>query len=409
VTHSDHASMSAVHLPVVPSAGEYSYSKLRRFAQCPRSYELQYVDWMPPEASPESELGVVLHQVLERVVRDHVRAGAARPLDTARAAAEYRLAWCDSHLSDPGMFAEGLGLVKRLVAREGVVHASQVLAVEQEFFIEVDGVRLVGAMDRVDRIGLDAIRIRDYKSCRIPPTRQEVEESLQLAIYDLAAAKLWPWAKRVEVGLDLLRHDRVVAFERTEAQREATRQYVQAMAARIEATSDFPARLSTLCTHCDQRRHCDAYDAVRSKSPTEAAADDDLDGSDLSAVAREREDLAARVKILGARKDRLDALLTEHLACRDELVLAGHRYRLVTAARKEYPFDATIAALDHAGVDGIEVIDRLARIDGAALTRELDELSKQLDPVAFRALRARLDGAAKWSLSTRLTSREVQW
>ena len=185
MTHSVHAPKSAVHLPVVPSPdayGEYSYSKLRRFAQCPRSYELQYVDWMPPAASPESELGVVLHQVLERLVRDHVRAGAARPLDAPRAAAEYRLAWCNSHLSDPGMFAEGLGLVGRWIAREGVVHPSEVLAVEQEFFIEVDGVRVVGAIDRVDRNGSDAIRIRDYKSCRIPPTRQEVEESLQLGI-----------------------------------------------------------------------------------------------------------------------------------------------------------------------------------------------------------------------------------
>jgi RecB family exonuclease len=403
VTHSVHAYASSVHLPVVSSAKTYSYSRLHRFAQCPRSYKLHYVDWLPPEPSTESELGVVLHRALERVVRAHVSAARTWLLDAARAAAEYQLAWSESRLSDPAVFAEGLELVKRWVAREDVVDASAVLAVEQVFDVEVDGVRLVGAMDRVDRIADDAVRIRDYKSGRIPPSRQEVEENLQLAIYDLAAAQLWPWAKRVEVGLDLLRHDRVIAFERSGSQRDATRQYVQAMVARIEATSDFQAHLSTLCTHCDQRRHCSAYVAAHAAEPREREAGE----RDLAAVAREREELAARIKILGVRKDELDGVLTQQLAAQDELVLEGRRYRLVTAARKEHPFLATLSALDGAGVDSVAAISRLACIDGAALKRELDELSKQLDPVALRALREALDGAAKCSLSTRLTSTPV--
>jgi RecB family exonuclease len=403
VTHSIHASASSVHLAVVSSAKNYSYSRLHRFAHCPLSYKLHYIDWLPPEPSTESELGVVLHRALERVVRDHAGAGRTGPLDAARAAAEYRLAWSESDLSDPAVFAEGLDLVKRWVAREGVVDAADVLAVEQVFDVEVGGVRLLGAMDRVDRIADDAVRVRDYKSGRIPPSRQDVEENLQLAIYDLAAAQLWPWAKRVEVGLDLLRHDRVIALERSGSQRDATRRYVQAMVARIEATSDFPARLSTLCTHCDQRTHCSAYMAAHAADPRERGAGE----RDLVAVAREREELAARIKILGVRKDELDGVLTQQLATQDELVLEGRRYRLVTAARKEYPFLATLNALDGAGVDSVGAIGRLACIDGAALKRELDELSKQLDPVALRALRAALDGAAKCSLSTRLTSTPV--
>jgi RecB family exonuclease len=403
VTNPVHASASCVHLPVVSSPETYTYSRLHRFAQCPLSYKLHYVDWLPPEPSPESELGVVLHSALEAVVRDHVDAGRTGPLDAARAAAEYQLAWSESDLSDPAAFAEGLDLVKRWVAREGVVVAADVLAVEQVFDVEVGGVRLFGAMDRVDRIADDAVRIRDYKSGRIPPSREDVEENLQLAIYDLAAAQLWPWAKRVEVGLDLLRHDRVIAVERSGSHRDATRRYLQAMVARIEATSDFPARMSTLCTHCDQRRHCSAYVAA----PAADARGGEVGDRDLAAVAREREELAGRIKILGLRKDELDGLLTQQLAIRDELVLEGRRYRLVTAARKEYPFVATLNALDDAGVDSVDAIGRLACIDGAALKRELDALSKQLDPATLRALRAALDGAAKCSLSTRLTSTPV--
>ena len=402
MTRSDHASTSYVHLPVAPSGQAFSYSKLHRFAQCPLSYKLHYLERRTPESSPESELGVVLHGALEAVVRDHV----SGLLDPARAATAYQLAWSNSSLRDPAVFAEGLDLVKRWVTREGVVDADRVLAVEQDFSVEIAGVRLIGTMDRVDRIADDAIRIRDYKSGRIPPTRQEVEESLQLAIYDLVAAKLWPWAKRIEVGLDLLRHDRVVTVERSDAQREATRRYVRAMVGRIEGTTDFPARLSTLCTHCDQRRRCLAYAEALSANP-DARAPGDVDTRDLAAVAREREDLAARLKILGVRKDALDAVLTELLAGRDELVLDGHRYRLVAAARKDYPLGPTVDFLEDVGVNPIEAIGRLARVDGAALQRELGALSKQLDRDVFDTLRAKLDRAARVSFSTRLTSREV--
>jgi RecB family exonuclease len=403
VTNPVHASASSVHLPVVPSAATYTYSQLHRFAQCPLSYRLHYVDWLSPEPSPESELGGVVHGALAGVVRDHVDSGRTGPLDAMRAAAEYQLAWSDSDLSDPSVFAEGLDLVKRWIAREGVVDAANVVAVEPVFDVEIGGVRLFGGMDRVDRIADDAVRIRDYTSGRIPPSRQDVEENLQLAIYDLAAEKLWPWAKRVEVGLDLLRHDRVIAIERSGSQRDATRRYVQAMAAKIEATTEFPARPSTLCTHCDQRRHCSTYVAVRAAD----ARDVDVGERDLAAVAREREELAGRIKILGLRKDELDAILTQQLATQDDLVLEGRRYRLVTAVRKEYPFVRTIDVLDRAGFHPVDAMEGLGCIDGAALKRKLDELSKQLDPAALRVLRAALDGVAKVSLSTRLTSTPV--
>jgi RecB family exonuclease len=354
------------------SDSPYSYSKLRRFWQCPQRFKLHDVDRLAPESSPESDLGRVLHETLERVVRDHVRAGRNAPLDLARARAEYWLAWSDSELTDPAAFNDGLQIVRRWVEREGIVDAHRVLGVEREFEMHIGGVRIRGAFDRVDRIGDDAIRVRDYKSGRRPPSRQEVEESLQLAIYDIAARQAWPWAKRVELGVDLLRHDKVVAFERRDEEREATRLYVKATVARIEAETEFPARLSTSCTQCDQRGHCPAYAEARVARRLPVAAD----AADLAAVAREREELAAWLKVVGERKDALDDVLRQRLTRQDELVVEGRRYRLVTAARKDHPVAAIRDALAAAGVDR-EVVS------------------------------AALDASAKWTLSTRLTSTEV--
>ena len=313
-------------------------------------------------------------------MRDHVRTGRQAPLDLAIAAATYQRLWSESPLSDSAVFGEGLTLVKHWAAREGIVDPGAVLGIEREFELAIGGVRFVGALDRADRIAPDAVRIRDYKSGRIPPSRQEVDESLQLAIYDLAAAQLWPWAKRVEVGMDLLRHDRVVWTERTEAQREATWRYVLAMVERIETAEDYPARLTTLCTHCDQRSHCPAYANALSARPGPETADPD----DLAAVAREREELAGCIKIASARKDALDEVLTQRLSRQDALVLEGRRYRLVTATRKDYPLQPTLHALAVAGVDRDDALARIGRADTQALRRELDELAAGLAPTASR-------------------------
>ena len=48
------------------------------------------------------------------------------------------------------------------------------------------------------------------------------------------ASAAWPSTKRVEVGLDLLCHDTLLTTERTDDEREATRQYVLATIAQIE-------------------------------------------------------------------------------------------------------------------------------------------------------------------------------
>ncbi|HEX3344694.1 MAG TPA: PD-(D/E)XK nuclease family protein, partial [Polyangiaceae bacterium] len=327
------------------SVDDYSPSHLARFAQCPRSYQLHHVERLPADVAPERTFGVVLHRALEDTVREHAEARRQGVLDADFAAQAYRDAWAGSGLRDHALFVEGLELVRRWVAREGAVDAGQVVGVEQPFTLHFDGVALRGTMNRVDRIGDDAILIRDYRSTRLPPRREDVEESLPLALYDLAARQLWPWARRVELGFDLLRHDVVVRAERTPAQREATRQYVLATVAQIRRGDDAP-RPSTLCPRCDHRTQCLAYAAARAGHREHAGADPD----DLPAVAREREELAVLLKVLGGRKDDLDDVLRAELDHEPELRLEGRRYALGVAVRKEYPLERTLTVLEEAGI-----------------------------------------------------------
>jgi RecB family exonuclease len=68
--------------------------------------------------------------------------------------------------------------------------APEVLAVEKRFDFEVGGIRLVGAIDRVDRAADgEGIRIVDYKTGRNEPRPDSLPDDLQLAIYHLAATR----------------------------------------------------------------------------------------------------------------------------------------------------------------------------------------------------------------------------
>ncbi len=180
----------------------YSYSHLNRFASCPRSFQLHYIDRLPAEDSDASRFGVLLHRTCEAALFEHVACRHDGPIEPASVVRAYRRAWEESELGDSLRFEEGLELAKSWAVRQGCVAWHEVIGIEEPFEIAVGDYRLVGKMDRVERAD-GVVRVRDYKTTRAPMTREEVEGSLQLAIYDLAAWELWPGAKRVELEIEL--------------------------------------------------------------------------------------------------------------------------------------------------------------------------------------------------------------
>lgn len=384
----------------------YSYSHLNRFASCPRSFQLHYIDRLPAEDSDASRFGMLLHRTCESALFEHVacrHSGAIEPASVVRA---YRRAWAESELGDSLRFEEGLELAKSWAVRQGCVAWHEVIGIEEPFEIAVGDYRIVGKMDRVERAG-GVVRVRDYKTTRVPMTREEVEGSLQLAIYDLAAHELWPGAKRVELEIELLRHGTVIRTSRTDEQRAATREYILATIAKIEAVeragAELPTRPTLQCATCDHRSQCHEYAAALAAKRTFVCTDHD----DLVAVSREREEVARLVKVLVGRKETLESILKAQLRERDELRVAGMRYSLGTATYAEYPVDATLDALERAtGWPRSELLERLSSVGAPALRKLLAEVLPTLHPDAAAALRKTLDGLAAKSFSIRLVAKE---
>lgn len=381
-----------------------SYSRLSRFEQCPASFKLHYVDQQQAEPGAPLRFGKAIHAVLDRLVREHVEAERVGPLSEDRALELLRQAWAAEGLTGLELFQEGVQILRAFVTDQGEVDHRDVLATEREFHLSVGRFTILGFIDRVDCVDAETVEIVDYKTNRQLFTRDEVEHSLQMSLYHLAALSLWPWARKVRLTFHMLRHGIRMRTERTVEQLEAARAYVETLGEMTEQATEFPARLNANCVYCDHRRQCPAYaDALQGQRQVVCP-----DLGDLEAVAREREEVARRAKILYARKEELEAVLKARLREQDELVLGGVRYTMFNTTRLDYPLEPTLQVLTAAtGQPREALVARLAAVDKDALEQLLKELGRTTDRARVRLLKAELESVAHQTHSPRFWAKEI--
>ena len=381
-----------------------SFSRLSRFETCPLSYKLHYIDKRQPEPGLPLRFGKLIHAVVERLVREAVDDERSGPLSEDRALALYRDGWTAEGLSGVDVFQEGLEILQRFVREQGVLEHRNVLAVEKEFRLPVGPFTVLGYIDRVDCLDGETVEIIDYKTNRQLFARDEVDTSLQMSLYDLAARRLWPWVKKVKLTFWMLRHGIRQQTDRTPEQLEAALAYVETLGKQTEAATQYPPRLNTNCSYCDHRSNCPAYaDALKGKREFLC---EDL--ADLEAVAREREEVARLAKALYARKDELEGILKTHLKEKDELVLGGVRYRMFATTSIDYPIEPTLTLLgDATGLSREELLAKLGAVDKKALDALLKSLGKKLDKPRVSLLKAELEAHADKTHSPRFWAKEV--
>src|SRR5215471_16557113 len=144
-----------------------SFSRLQRFEQCPLSFRLHYIDKLPSEPGVELKFGKAVHWTLEQLVGEHTLDGKSEPLSIEHALDLWQVAWTNEGLTGVGLFADGAEILKAFCRSEGVVDPRDVVAVERSFEIPIGHFKVVGSIDRIDRIDDFTIRVRDYKTNRL--------------------------------------------------------------------------------------------------------------------------------------------------------------------------------------------------------------------------------------------------
>src|SRR5439155_3070983 len=150
----------------------------------------QYEDRVPTSPSPALSFGDSLHRAL------HLFHG--RPVPVAPALGELHemldAVWVSDGFRDEGENRMYLDHGRQVLAqyhRDNSESYRIPAALEFHFSVEVEGVRLSGTIDRMDRIPGGGYEIIDYKTNRRLPPLGVVERDLQLSIYFLAAREVW--------------------------------------------------------------------------------------------------------------------------------------------------------------------------------------------------------------------------
>lgn len=170
------------HLQPLTARGEFrtSYSRLSAYENCGLQYVLQSVLGLDPESSHAMKFGSWIHNLFQAVHQRKIN-------DIPDLKAAYRRMF-DERIFPNAAIAEryrrdGEKMLRNFWEREFT--QDNVIA-EYAFEFPFEGATLRGRIDRIDTVG-GKLKLTDYKTSRWAPGYKDAAESLQLAIYFLAA------------------------------------------------------------------------------------------------------------------------------------------------------------------------------------------------------------------------------
>ncbi len=222
---------------------------------------------MPDDAGAPAALGSLVHEVLAEFLRPDREGDRTHAALIEIAAERWRNDIARYRPQVEECRRDYYAMLETWWAGEGASpRPPDVVAVEHQFDIEVGDIRLVGAIDRVDRTSAgDGIRIVDYKTGRREPRPDSMPDDLQLAVYHLAATldpKLAGFGPPRQLQLLYLRSMHAYAQPIVTGHAEATVARVLQAAEHIRQER-FEPSVDAACRNCSFHRLCPLQRAGR--------------------------------------------------------------------------------------------------------------------------------------------------
>ncbi len=247
----------------------YSHSRLSSYENCPLKYRFTYVDRVKLERMPESIeafMGKRVHETLEKLYSDRMLS-KENTLDELLDF--YDGAWGKNWSDDVQIVRRDLTAEnyhetgRRCIAdyyrRYAPFSRGRTLKLEAPIYIDINGYKLMGYIDRLDFLGDGRYEIHDYKTSRSLPAQSYFDDDRQLALYQIGVHKMWKDAENVDLVWHYLVYDREMRSCRSPECLERLKASVVGVIQQIEAAEkeyDFPANESGLCNWCEYRSLC---------------------------------------------------------------------------------------------------------------------------------------------------------
>jgi putative RecB family exonuclease len=263
----------------------YSHSRLEAFENCPMMYKLRYIDRIRPEEEGiEAFMGSEVHAALEKLYKD-VSMSKLDSLDDILAF--YKDGWDkDWHdkvtivrkgLTRENYFEMGQKCISRYYERFSPFDSGVPVWIEENVSFDLSGYKMAGVVDRMDRMPDGSFEIHDYKTGGRLPAQKDMDESRQLALYQMAVRDKWKDTGKVKLVWHFLQFGVELVSERNMAQVDKVAKDCVSMIKEIEGCKDFAPKPSALCDwcgyweHCPEKKHLARIEAM---APAEAARED---------------------------------------------------------------------------------------------------------------------------------------
>jgi RecB family exonuclease len=269
--------MEAMEQPTLAGMPRRLYActptRLTSWLDCPRRYRMTYLDRPPAPKGPpwaHNSLGASVHNALAgwwRLPRTERTVTAAGDLLDG--------GWIDQGYASDAQSAQFRQGARRMVERytAALDPAAEPLGVERTVGARTEQIALSGRIDRLDERrgpgGDRELAVVDYKTGRRPLTTDDARTSMPLALYALAAARMFHAVCR-RVELHHLPTATTVAWEHSDegiarqlrraesiaAESAGADERFRAGLAVAEVDGVFPPRPGPACSWCDYRQLC---------------------------------------------------------------------------------------------------------------------------------------------------------
>ena len=233
-----------------------SYSQISLYQSCPLCYKLQYIDGLKPKDKWYFSFGSTLHLCAEYFFGVSV----PPPPSLDELLRYYEKVWLSVGYQSAKEEAKYRDYGRQILSRFWEVHSADFrlpVAVERLFYIDIEGVKLRGFIDRIDKLDSGGLSIVDYKTSQRLFTRDYLEDDLQLTLYQLAVERMWFLPVEKLTLYHLRSNTPCSCAARGGAQLEAASRLVLEVAESI-AQNRFPAIENQFCP-CDFAEHCPYY------------------------------------------------------------------------------------------------------------------------------------------------------
>ena len=288
-----------------------SASMYKTFLQCKRKFYKNYIEGIPDLANTTFSLGNACHYALEKANLDLIKnLHEFTEEEVEKYIQDFRDHLVRSHVppqlklvtdsKDDCLFESGAEMVRQEL--QTLDYSVKVIAAEVNFdIVTPEGVRIYGFIDKVEEIDEDTIKILDYKTSNTPLTYDEARTDVQLSLYELAGAILYPQYSKRLVALKYLRTGKELVTTRSAIAQYnfrkellATHEAILEFLENYQKTNTVPkGSVHNLCNWCSYRTDCEDFLLQINKKSSEFPSIDNLN-DDLFIREYSRASIAAK-------------------------------------------------------------------------------------------------------------------